>query len=43
MRVWPLNAQANIKFIILFVSNAYIAIQSIGGLLSSGSGLGSGL
>jgi hypothetical protein len=36
MRVWPFNAQSNIKAIILFVSNAYVAITSIGGLLTGG-------
>ena len=35
MRAWPFNTQANIKFVILFVSNAYVAIESIRGLLSS--------
>ena len=43
MRVWPFNAQATIKFLILFVSNAFIAIQSIGGLISAGAGIGSSL
>jgi len=33
MRSWPLNPQTNIKFIILFVSNAFVAIQSVQQLL----------
>jgi hypothetical protein len=33
MRVWPFNRQSNIKAIVLFVSNAYVAIKSIEGLL----------
>ena len=33
MRVWPFSPQSNIKVIVLFVSNAYVAIESIGGLL----------
>lgn len=37
MRVWPFNAQANVQFLILFVSNAYVAIESVRGLLGSGS------
>jgi len=37
MRIWPFNAQANIKFVILFVSNAFVAIQSIRGLIDSGA------
>ena len=36
MRVWPFNAQSNIKAIILFVSNAYVAFESIRGLLTGG-------
>ena len=36
MRVWPFNAQSNIKAIVLFVSNAYVAFESIGGLLNVG-------
>jgi hypothetical protein len=34
MRVWPFNGQSNIKAVVLFVSNAYVAITSIGGLLT---------
>lgn len=37
MRAWPFNTRTNIKFVILFVSNAFVAIESIRGLLSSGS------
>ena len=39
MRVWPFNAQTNIKFMILLVSNAIVAIQSVQGLLASGDTL----
>lgn len=39
MRAWPFNTQTNIKFVILFVGNAFVAIESIRGLLSSGSGV----
>lgn len=43
MRVWPFNTQSNIKFILLLVSNAFVAIQSVQGLISSGDTLLSGL
>jgi hypothetical protein len=36
MRVWPFSTQSNIKAIVLFVSNAYVAFESIGGLLTGG-------
>ena len=34
MRAWPFNTQSNIKAAILFISNAYVAIESIRKLLS---------
>ncbi len=37
MRVWPFNAQSNIKFLVLFISNAIVALESIRGLISSGA------
>lgn len=36
MRTWPLNAETNVKFVILFVSNAWVAFQSIQGMLTPG-------
>lgn len=36
MRTWPLNTQTNIKFLILFASNAWVAFQSIQGMLTQG-------
>lgn len=36
MRSWPFNTQSNIKALILFASNAYVAFESIRGLLSGG-------
>ena len=35
MRTWPLNTKTNIKFVILFVSNAWVAFQSIQGMMEA--------
>ncbi len=36
MRVWPFDTQTNIKFVVLFVGNAIVAIESIRKLLENG-------
>ncbi len=35
MRTWPFNAKANIQFVILFLSNAFVAFETIRRFISS--------
>ena len=36
MRTWPLNPETNIKFVILFISNAWVALESIRSMITTG-------